>query len=134
MGLGAGSRAGCLWAARRSAPLTPCRGKYAQMWLKVRHLSAFSHGGQNVTSELAAGVDFQVRQRVDSNGRQAPVCRKAPTNSPEDPEMMTRQYKRMCAAGDLAVSQAEELKQALDDLISNKFTVGDHHFTLHVLA
>src|SRR5712692_934711 len=85
MGLGAGSRAGCLWAARRSAPLTPCRGKYAQMWLKVRHLSAFSHGGQNVTSELAAGVDFQVRQRVDSNGRQAPVCRKAPTNSPEDP-------------------------------------------------
>src|SRR5712692_5960892 len=89
MGLGAGSRAGCLWAARRSAPLTPCRGKYAQMWLKVRHLSAFSHGGQNVTSELAAGVDFQVRQRVDSNGRQAPVCRKAPTNSPEDPKKET---------------------------------------------
>jgi type IV secretion system protein VirB4 len=49
-------------------------------------------------------------------------------------DMMTRQYKRMCAAGDLAISQAEELKQALDDLISNKFVVGDHHFTLHVLA
>lgn len=49
-------------------------------------------------------------------------------------DLMTRQYRRMQASGDLAVSQAEELKDALDDLVSNKFVVGDHHFTLHVLA
>ncbi|CAG1017159.1 partial Type IV secretion system protein virB4, partial [Burkholderiaceae bacterium] len=49
-------------------------------------------------------------------------------------EMMTRQLRRMSASGDLAVSQAEELKDALDDLTSNRFVVGDHHFTLHVLA
>jgi type IV secretion system protein VirB4 len=49
-------------------------------------------------------------------------------------DLMTRQYKRLCAAGDLAVSQAEELKDALDDLSSGRFVVGDHHFTLHVLA
>src|SRR5207247_2730841 len=49
-------------------------------------------------------------------------------------DMMTRQLRRMGAAGDLAVSQAEELKDALDDLTSNRFVVGDHHFTLHVLA
>jgi type IV secretion system protein VirB4 len=49
-------------------------------------------------------------------------------------DMMSRQHNRMAAAGDMAVSQAEELKDALDDLMSNRFVVGDHHFTLHVLA
>jgi type IV secretion system protein VirB4 len=49
-------------------------------------------------------------------------------------DMMSKQYRRMSSAGDLAVSQAEELKDALDDLTSNRFVVGDHHFTLQVLA
>lgn len=49
-------------------------------------------------------------------------------------DMMTRQLRRMSSSGDLAVSQAEELKDALDDLTSNRFVVGDHHFSLHVLA
>ncbi|MBT2305336.1 VirB4 family type IV secretion/conjugal transfer ATPase [Variovorax paradoxus] len=49
-------------------------------------------------------------------------------------DLMSRQHNRMAAAGDMAVSQAEELKDALDDLMSNRFVVGDHHFTLHVLA
>jgi type IV secretion system protein VirB4 len=49
-------------------------------------------------------------------------------------DMMTRQLRRMGAAGDLAVSQAEELRDALDDLASNRFVVGDHHASLHVLA
>ena len=31
-------------AARRSAPLTPSRGKYAGPWLLTRHLSGYSHG------------------------------------------------------------------------------------------
>jgi len=49
-------------------------------------------------------------------------------------DMMSRQHNRMASSGDLAVSQAEELREALDDLMSNRFVVGDHHFTLHVLA
>ena len=40
----------------------------------------------------------------------------------------------MLNAGDFAVSQAEELKDALDALTSNEFVMGDHHFTLQVLA
>ena len=48
-------------------------------------------------------------------------------------DMMTRQHHRMAAAGDLAVSQVDELRDALDDLMSNRFVVGDHHFSLHVL-
>ncbi|MBS0425915.1 MAG: VirB4 family type IV secretion/conjugal transfer ATPase [Proteobacteria bacterium] len=49
-------------------------------------------------------------------------------------DMMSRQHNRMASSGDLAVSQADELRDALDDLMSNRFVVGDHHFTLHLLA
>ncbi len=48
--------------------------------------------------------------------------------------LLQRQFNRMANAGDFAVSQAEELKDALDALTSNEFVMGDHHFTLQVLA
>lgn len=47
---------------------------------------------------------------------------------------LSSQYARMRNAADLAVSQAEELQTALDELTSNKFVMGDHHFSLLVLA
>ena len=37
-------------------------------------------------------------------------------------------------AGDFAVSQAEELTSALDALTSNEFVMGDHHFSLQLMA
>lgn len=49
-------------------------------------------------------------------------------------DLMSRQHHRMIAAGDLAVSQTEDIREALDDLMSNRFVMGDHHFSLHVLA
>lgn len=48
--------------------------------------------------------------------------------------MFQRQRDIMVNAGDLAQSQIEEIEDALDDLISNRFVVGDYHFTLQVLA
>jgi type IV secretion system protein VirB4 len=48
--------------------------------------------------------------------------------------LLQRQYNRMCNAGDFAVSQAEELKEALDALASNEFVLGDHHLSLQVLT
>jgi type IV secretion system protein VirB4 len=48
--------------------------------------------------------------------------------------LLQRQSNRMANAGDFAVSQAAELSQALDALTSNEFVMGDHHFTLQVLA
>ncbi|MGA8054614.1 MAG: VirB4 family type IV secretion/conjugal transfer ATPase [Burkholderiales bacterium] len=48
--------------------------------------------------------------------------------------VLATQYNRMRNAADLAVSQAEQLNDALDALASNEFCMGDHHFTLHVLA
>jgi type IV secretion system protein VirB4 len=48
--------------------------------------------------------------------------------------LLQRQHARMGNAGDFAVSQAEELINALDALTSNEFCMGDHHFTLQVLA
>jgi type IV secretion system protein VirB4 len=46
--------------------------------------------------------------------------------------LLTRQYNRMVSAGDLAVSQAQALKVALDQLSSNEFVLGDHHLSLQV--
>jgi type IV secretion system protein VirB4 len=48
--------------------------------------------------------------------------------------LLQRQFNRMANAGDFAISQASELKDALDALTSNEFVMGDHHFTLQVLA
>jgi type IV secretion system protein VirB4 len=48
--------------------------------------------------------------------------------------LLQRQFNRMANAGDFAVSQASELKDALDALTSNEFVMGDHHFSLQVLA
>jgi type IV secretion system protein VirB4 len=48
--------------------------------------------------------------------------------------LLQRQYNRMVNAGDFSVSQAEELKLALDALTSSEFVMGDHHLTLQVFA
>ena len=48
--------------------------------------------------------------------------------------LLQRQHARFANAGDFAVSQAEELIEALDALTSNEFVMGDHHLTLQVLA
>ena len=48
--------------------------------------------------------------------------------------LLQRQVNRMANAGDFAVSQAAELTDALDALTSNEFVMGDHHFTLQVMA
>jgi type IV secretion system protein VirB4 len=47
--------------------------------------------------------------------------------------LLKRQHARMANAGDFAVSQADELIDALDALTSNEFVMGDHHLTLQVL-
>jgi len=48
--------------------------------------------------------------------------------------LLQRQHVRMANAGDFAVTQAQELIEALDALTSNEFVMGDHHLTLQVLA
>ncbi len=48
--------------------------------------------------------------------------------------LLGHQYNRMINVGDLAVSQSEELKSALDQLSGNEFVMGDHHFSLQVQA
>jgi type IV secretion system protein VirB4 len=48
--------------------------------------------------------------------------------------LLQRQHVRFVNAGDFAVSQAAQLSEALDGLSSNEFAMGDHHFSLQVLA
>jgi len=55
-------------------------------------------------------------------------------SKPAAQSLLQRQFNRMANAGDFAVSQAAELQDALDALTSNEFIMGDHHFSLQVLA
>jgi type IV secretion system protein VirB4 len=48
--------------------------------------------------------------------------------------LLQRQFHRLGNAGDFGVSQAAQLKDALDALTSNEFVMADHHFCLQVLA
>jgi type IV secretion system protein VirB4 len=48
--------------------------------------------------------------------------------------LLQRQFNRMINAGDFAISQADELREALDALTSNEFVMGDHHFTLQLVS
>lgn len=48
--------------------------------------------------------------------------------------LLQRQANRMVNAGDFAVSQAAELRDALDALTSNEFVMGEHHLTLQVMS
>jgi type IV secretion system protein VirB4 len=48
--------------------------------------------------------------------------------------LLQRQYNRMHSAADFAVSQAEELRDALDELTSSEWVMGEHHFSLQVLT
>ena len=55
-------------------------------------------------------------------------------SKPAAQALLQRQFNRMANAGDFAISQAEELKEALDQLTSNEFVMGDHHFSLQVMT
>lgn len=48
--------------------------------------------------------------------------------------IMGRKQNQMLSAGDKARSQVDELVDALDDIESNRFVLGDHHLTLSVFA
>jgi type IV secretion system protein VirB4 len=48
--------------------------------------------------------------------------------------VMTRKQNQLISAQDPAASQVDELGQALDDLESNRFVLGDHHLSLLVYA
>ncbi|MCG5481879.1 MAG: VirB4 family type IV secretion system protein, partial [Ensifer alkalisoli] len=48
--------------------------------------------------------------------------------------IMGRKQNQMVSSGDKAASQIEELDEAMDDLESNRFVLGEHHLTLSVFA
>ncbi|MDD9333902.1 MAG: transporter, partial [Bartonella sp.] len=49
-------------------------------------------------------------------------------------QIMGRKQNQMVNAGDRAGSQIMELDDALDDLESNRFVLGEHHLSLAVFA
>ena len=48
--------------------------------------------------------------------------------------IMGRKQNQLVSSGDKAASQIDELDDAMDDLESNRFVIGEHHLTLSVFA
>jgi type IV secretion system protein VirB4 len=48
--------------------------------------------------------------------------------------LLQRQCNRMANAGDFSLSQAADLRHALDAVTSNEFVMGDHHFSLQIIV
>ncbi|MDI6837053.1 MAG: VirB4 family type IV secretion system protein [Rhizobiaceae bacterium] len=48
--------------------------------------------------------------------------------------ILGRKQNQMVSSGDKAASQIDELDEAMDDLESNRFVLGEHHLTLAVFA
>lgn len=71
---------------------------------------------------LSANFGFVLTQSFSFLGRAAAA------------EKFRLRSTQMDNAGDRAISQADELVEAGDDLMSNRFVLGDHHFTLAVFA
>ena len=48
-------------------------------------------------------------------------------------ERFTKKYKQMVSSDDAGVSQAEELLDGVDDLMANRFAMGEHHLSIAVI-
>lgn len=48
-------------------------------------------------------------------------------------ERFTKKYKQMVSSHDAGVSQAEELLDGVDDLMQNRFAMGEHHLSIAVI-
>jgi type IV secretion system protein VirB4 len=48
-------------------------------------------------------------------------------------ERFTKKYKQMVSSDDAGVSQAEELLDGVDDLMANRFVMGEHHLSIAVI-
>ncbi len=48
-------------------------------------------------------------------------------------DRFTKKYKQMVSSDDAGVSQAEELLDGVDDLMANRFAMGEHHLSIAVI-
>lgn len=99
---------------------TPSSSHHAAV-LAIQEYSSMTYGGI-LDDLLNAPFPLVISQSFTFLGKQAAVGR------------MTRQKDRMIAAGDVAISQIEDIEQALDDLVSNRFVMGTHHLTITIRA
>lgn len=89
--------------------------------LGVREHAARTFPGQ-LNDLLAAKFEFVLGQGFAFLGKHSGM------------ETARRRHAQMAATDDVAVSQAEELVDAMDDLQSNRFVLGEHHLALTVFG
>jgi type IV secretion system protein VirB4 len=98
----------------------PGSSRYAGI-IGVREHAAQSRPGQ-LNALLEANFEFVLAQGFCFHGKQTGM------------ETARRRRAQMSATDDAAFSQAEELTEAMDDLQSNRFVLGEHHLGLMVLS
>jgi len=98
----------------------PGASRFAGM-LGVREHAARTRPGQ-LNALLSAQFEFVLAQGFAFFGKTTGL------------ETARRRQKQMSATDDAAFSQAEELDDALDDLQSNRFVLGEHHLGLTVFG
>lgn len=87
----------------------------------VREHAARTYPGQ-LNALLEVEFEYVLAQGFCFLGKQAGM------------ETARRRHAQMSATDDRAFSQAEELEQAMDDLQSNRFVLGEHHLGLTVFG
>ena len=98
----------------------PTRTQYGAMLAIAEYASPTCPGLLNEL--LGMPFEFVLSQSFTFIPKQAALSR------------MQRQHARMVNAGDVAVSQVEEIEQAMDDLMSNRFVMGAHSLSLFIRA
>jgi type IV secretion system protein VirB4 len=99
---------------------SPGRSRYAGM-LGIKEYPAWTRPGL-LDGLLAAPFECVVTQSF--------AC----LNKSDAKTVLSRKQNQLVSARDPAASQVEDLSVALDDLESNRFVMGDHHFSALVYA
>jgi len=99
---------------------TPINSHHAAI-LAIQEYPAITYGGI-LNDLLSIPYQLVVSQSFTFISKQAAIGR------------MTRQKDRMIAAGDVAISQINDIESALDDLVSNNFVMGSHHLSIVIRA
>ena len=97
---------------------TPVTTRYAAI-LGIQEYPGTTHTGL-LNELLALPFEFVLSQSFTFLSKPVAISR------------MKRQQSRMVMAGDVAVSQIEDINMALDDLVSNRFVMGTHHLSLFI--
>ena len=122
---------------REAVPLTEGRVSsaiYSDRVIVGRETVEIRHEGSSRYAGMFGFKEYPARTRPGMFDGLLTVPYELILSKSDAKTVMGRKQNQMVSAGDKAGSQLEELDDALDDLESNRFVLGNHHLTLTVFA